>query len=122
LQALADAQAETERKRALAAAAKLKTPELREARLEAAQEIVAPVVQVAPAVAKAAGESSRVTWKAELLDMSKLIAAAAGGNQAAASLLAFDGVAANGFARGTKGAVFVPGLRVYSETGMSLRV
>jgi hypothetical protein len=106
----------------MAAAAKLKTPELREARLEAAAEITAPVVQVAPAVSKAQGESSRVTWKAELVDMLKLIAAAAGGNAAAASMLAFDATAANGFARGTKGAVQIPGVRIYSETGMSLRV
>jgi hypothetical protein len=122
LRAEADARAETERKRALAAAAKLKTPELREARLEAAQEITAPVVQVAPAVAKAAGESSRVTWKAELVSLPDLIKAVAGGNQAAASMLAYDSAAGNWFARGTKGAVQIPGVRIYSETGMSLRV
>jgi len=122
LQAIADAQAEAERKRALAAAAKLKTPELREARLEAAQEIVAPVVQVAPAVARAAGESSRVTWKAECTDIMALIAAAASGNTAANGMLLFDQPEANAFARGTKGAVQVPGVRIYSETGMSLRV
>jgi hypothetical protein len=122
LQAEADARAEAERKRALAAAAKLKTPELREARIEAAQEITAPVVQVAPAVSKAHGESSRVTWRAELVSLPDLIKTAAGGSQAAVSLLAFDSVAANAFARGTKGAVQIPGVRVYSETGMSLRV
>ena len=122
MQAIADAQAETDRKRAMAAAAKLKTPELREARLEAAQEIVAPVVQVAPAVSKAAGESSRVTWKAELTSLAGLIAEAARGNMAAYGMLAYDSAAANAFARGTKGAVQIPGVRVYSETGMSLRV
>ena len=122
LQALADAQAEAERKRALAAAARLKTPELREARMEAAQEIAAPVVQVAPAVAKAAGEATVTRWKAELVSLPELIAAAAGGNAAAASMLAFDQTAANGFARGTKGVVQVPGVRVYAEQGMSLRV
>ena len=122
LQALADAQAEAERKRAMAAAAKLKTPELREARLEAAAEIAAPVVQVAPAVAKAAGESSRVTWKAECTDIMALIAAAASGNTAANGMLLFNQVEANAFARGTKGAVQIPGVRIYSETGMSLRV
>jgi hypothetical protein len=121
LQAEADAQAEAERKRAMAAAAKLKTPELREARIEAAQEIAAPVVQVAPAVAKAAGEATVTRWKAELVSLPDLIRAAAGGNQAAASMLAYDSAAGNGFARGTKGAVQVPGLRVYSEQGMSLR-
>ena len=52
----------------------------------------------------------------------ELIAAAASGNAAAASMLAFDQTAANGFARGTKGAVQVPGVRVYAEQGMSLRV
>lgn len=121
LQALADAQAESERKRALAAAERLKTPDLKAARIEAAQEIAAPVVQVAPAVAKSAGESTVTRWKAELVSLSDLIAAAAGGNAAAASMLAFDQAAANGFARGTKGVVKVPGVRVYSEQGMSLR-
>jgi hypothetical protein len=122
LQAIADAQAKTERKRAMAAAAKLKTPELREDRLEAAQEIVAPAVQVAPAVSKATGEAAVTRWKAELVSLPDLIKAAAGGNQAAASMLVYDSVAANGFARGTKGAVQIPGVRVYSETGISLRV
>jgi len=50
LQADADAKAEAERRRALAAAEKLKTPELREERLQQAETIVAPVVQVAPDV------------------------------------------------------------------------
>jgi hypothetical protein len=122
LQALADAQAESERKRALAAAAKLKTPELREARMDAAREIAAPVAQVPPAIQKASGEATVTRWKAELTSLPELIAAAAGGNAAAASMIAFDQTAANGFARGTKGVVQVPGLRVYSEQGMSLRV
>jgi hypothetical protein len=121
LQAEADAQAETERKRALAAAAKLKTPELREARMEEAAEIVAPVVQIAPDVTRAAGESGRVTWKAELVSMADLIAAAAGGNFAAVSLLNYDSAAGNALARGTKGTVKVPGVRVFSKQGMAIR-
>ena len=122
LQALADAQAEAERKRAMAAAEKLKTPELRNERIEQAQEIVAPVVQVAAPTVKTEGEVVRLLWKAELVDKAALIKAAAAGDQAAAGMLTFDTAAANGFARGTKGAVQVPGVRIYSERSMAVRV
>jgi hypothetical protein len=121
LQAEADAKAEAERKRALAAAAKLKTPELQAERIAQAEEIMAPVVQVVAPVVKSEGEQVRVLWKAECTDKAALIAAAAGGDQAAASMLVFDQVAANGFARGTKGAVQVPGVRIYSERSMAVR-
>jgi hypothetical protein len=73
-------------------------------------------------VAKAAGEATVTRWKAELTSLPELIAAACYGNEAARSMLAFDQTAANGFARGTKGVVKVPGVRVYAEQGMSLRV
>ena len=77
-----EAPAAAERERAMKAAAKLKTDELREQRMAEADQIAAPVVQVAPAVERMEGEVARVTWKAELTDMGALVQAAANGTEA----------------------------------------
>jgi uncharacterized protein YhaN len=110
---LQDEAAAAERK---AAAAAVKV----EAREEQAAAVVAPVIQVA-ATAKAKGESSRTLWKAKLTNKSQLIAAAASGNELAASFLAFDEVAANRFAAATKGAVPVSGVSFESSVSLAIK-
>lgn len=73
LQQEIDAKARAERERAEKAAMKLRTPELREQRLEEAARIVAPVVNVAPPP-KAVSGSKR--WKVASVDKVRFIAAA----------------------------------------------
>lgn len=125
LRRLADEANDAERKRLRdladaadrkAAAAAVKV----EAREEQAAAVVAPVIQVASTV-KAMGESSRTLWKAKLGDKDKLIAAAASGNELAASFLAFDEVAANRFAAATKGAVPVSGVVFKSSISLAIK-
>lgn len=113
LQAIADEKARRERERLEKEAAKLKTPELKEERLEQAAAIEAPVVEIAAPV-EVEGVAIRKVWKARLVDMDKLIAAAGPGT-VAASLLAFNEKAANAFARSTKGNVKVDGIEFYEE-------
>ena len=120
LQAEADERARKERERLEKEAAKLKTPELRQERLEAAAAVVAPVVTIAASTATAAGTSTRKTWKAEIVDIGKLIEAAPG-NATAASLLVFNEQAANAFARATKGNVAIPGVKFIEVESLSVR-
>lgn len=121
LQAEADAEAERERQRLLKEAAKLKTPELREERMAAAEAVIAPTVVVAPAVAKGKGEATVTRWRAELVSKQELVASAANGNGLAMALLCFDQVAANKQAVASKNNIPVPGVRFLSETTMSVR-
>lgn len=121
LQAEADAKAAAERERALKAAERLKTPELREQRIAEAEAIAAPAIELAPAVERSAGESTRTVWRAELTDMAALVAAAAGGNTVALSLLAFDDTAAQRLATATRGVVAVPGVRCFSKRILGVR-
>lgn len=116
LQAIADEQARKERERLEAQAAKLKTPEKAEERREQAAAIVAPVITVAPPEIS----GMRSTWKAEVVDMKALIAGATPGT-VAESMLVFNQQAADSFARSTKGAVSVPGVRFVEVQGLSVR-
>lgn len=119
LQAIADEKARKERERLEKEAEKLKTPELKEARLEEAAAIVAPVVQVAEPE-KAKGEATKLFWKARLVDKGALIAAAANGNDLAATLLSFDQYAANKTASATKGNVTLSGVEFYSLRNLAI--
>lgn len=119
-QAAADEAARRERERLEKEASKLKTPELRQERLEQAAAIAAPVIAVEAPVATTAGTSTRQTWKAECIDMASLISAAAQGS-VAASLLAFDQKAADAFARATKGRTSIPGVKFFSVESLSVR-
>lgn len=109
LQAEADRRARAERERLEKEAAKLKTPELKQQRLEEAAMVAAPVVELPPEE-KADGVITRKTWDAELVSIEDLVAAAAGGNAAALNLLAFDSSKARKFAVATKGQVPIPGV------------
>ena len=91
---------------------------------QAAALIEAPVV-VAPVVPqsaapKVAGISQREVWKATVVDLPALVqAAAADSTGVAAGLLQVNQTALNGLARSLKGALTVPGVKVYTETVMS---
>lgn len=120
LQAEADEKARIERDRLAKQAEKLKTPELKEQRLEQAQNIVAPIIEVQTAVPKVEGISVRKTWKAELTDKAVFIKAAANDPNLMA-LLTVDMSALNKIASATKGGVTYPGVRFYEETSMASR-
>jgi len=120
LQAEADAKARTERERLEAQAAKLKSPEKKAERLEQAAAVVAPTVVVAAPKVEAAGTSVRTTWKAECVDMAVLIAAATP-SSVAVSFLEFNQNAADSFARSTKGAVPVAGVKFVAVESLSSR-
>jgi len=121
LQAEADAKAEAERQRLLKEAAKLKTPELKEERLAAAEAVIAPTVVVAPSVAKGPGEATVKRWSARLTSMQELVASAAAGNGLALALLQFNQVAANKQATATKNNISVPGVEWVCDETLAVR-
>ncbi len=115
LQAIADEQARKERERLEKEAAKLKTPELREQRLEQAASIAAPVVEVAMPKPNVGRQALRTRWVARLVDKAALIKAAANGNQIADMMLAFDQATATRQASACKDAITVPGVEFVKE-------
>ena len=121
LQAEADEKARKEREKLEKEAAKLKTPELREARLEQAALVSAPVVEVASVVEKVAGESTRKLWRAQLVSMHELVAAAAAGNPLAMNFLDFNAVVANKQATASKDAIQVPGVKFFETSSLAVR-
>ena len=120
-QAEADEAARRERERLEKEAARLKTPEKKQERMEQAAAVVAPVISVQAPVVEAAGTGVRKTYKAECADMSALIAAAVPGSLAA-SFLVFDQKAADAFARATKGKTPVAGVRFREVESLSVRI
>lgn len=99
---------------------------VREAAEEAAEEAaVAPPPMVATNTAKAAGVSSRSTWKAEVVDLNALITAAAAGlakgDSTLAAYLLPNTQALGMVAKGMKAAARIPGVRVYAEEGLAVR-
>ena len=110
LQAIADEKARKERLRLEAQAAKLKTPELKAERLEMADEVVAPVVTVAP-VEKVSGTAKSKIWKARVVDVSMV----------PREWMTVNESALNAFARSTKGVVPVAGVEFYAESNLSIR-
>ena len=120
-QAAADEAARRERERLEKEAAKLKTPEKKQERMEQAAAVVAPVITVQAPVVDAACTGTRKTYKAEVADMAALIAAAVPGS-IAASFLSFDQKAADAFARATKGKTPVVGVRFREVESLSVRI
>lgn len=120
LQAIADAEAARERARLEKEAAKLKTPELKAARIEAAAAVVAaPVYVQGPAKSRGATTANR--WQADATDMAALICAAAGGDKNARRFLVFDAAVARDFARSTNGDTAVPGVVFRQVAGMRVQ-
>lgn len=108
LQAIADEAARKEKARIVAAATKLKTPEKREAKLEAAESVVAPIVIVAPAIRKAEGTNTRTIWKARIVDADAV----------PRQFLMVNDKALDAFAKNTKGTSQVAGVEFYSEESL----
>lgn len=100
LQAEADARAEAERKRLLKAAERIKTPDLREARIMEAETLVAPVVAVAPAVPESK-LSTVVTWGYEITDAAAI----------PREYLIPDASKIGAVVRASKGTIAIPGVR-----------
>jgi len=116
LQAEAEEKARKERERLEKQAAKLKTPEKKQERMEQAAAIVAPVVQIETPDEKADGEQVRMVWKAECEDIGQVIRSAAASEHAVGrSVLKFDQTAANKLAAATKGSMQIPGVRFFQE-------
>ena len=120
LQAEADLKARLERERLEKEAAKLKTPEKREARMAEAAAVEAPIIQVDSATADIKGATSPKTWVAKVVDLDALIKAATPGT-VAVSLLAFNQKAGDAFAKSTKGKILVPGVQFIEVEGMAIR-
>ena len=119
-QAEADEAARRERERLEKEAARLKTPEKKQERLEQAAAVAAPVITVAAPVVEACGSGVRTTWKAECADMAALIAAA-GTSSLAASFLVFNKTQADAYARAVKDAAKVSGVRFFKSESLSVR-
>jgi len=100
LQAAADEAARKERERLEREASKLKTPELREQRMEQAASVIAPVVTVASVAPVVSGQSIRKTWTAKVVDVSLV----------PREWMVVNEKALDSFAKATKGAVKVPGV------------
>ena len=111
LEAAAQEQARKERERLEKEAARLKTPELREARLAQAEAVEAAPVILPPAPARVKGEYEVTTWRAIIEDAAKL----------PREWLVPNESGLQSFARATKGAVQVPGVRFVSETQKRMR-
>lgn len=118
-----------ERAAALAAQGDAEAAAQAEAEAEAAAEAVA-LAEVAPpvvveAVAKVEGVATRKVWKAEVVDFSALVkAAAAGLERGDATLLAYleaNTTALNGVAKAMKDAARIPGVRVYADETLAVR-
>lgn len=99
LQAEADARAEIERRKAMAAAEKLKTPELKEERIMQAETIVAPVVTVE---APKTSLSMVVTYGFEIVDAAAV----------PAEYMMPDEKKIGAVIRATKGSLVIPGVRI----------
>ena len=120
LQAEADRRARIGRERLEKEAEKLKTPELKEQRLEEAAAVIAPEVKV-ESPAKVEGVSYRKKWCVELIDIDALIKEATKPNSIARTLVDFNQQAGDKLAQQTKGVIQVPGLKFYVKTITSVR-
>jgi hypothetical protein len=121
LQAEADEAARRERERMIKQAERLKTPELKEERLAAAEMVIAPVIQVQTETPKIDGLSMRANWTITVVDKQKFIQAAASDQNLAAFLL-IDEPALKKLASATQGKLTYPGISFWQEKVMAVRV
>lgn len=112
-------EAENRRVEAAAEAERVRLARVESARAAAAAMPSAPVVTSGKT--KVSGISSREVWSAELFDLDKLIAAAAGGNDLARSLLEFKQSTGNKLASTLKGGLNVPGIRAVMEANIAAK-
>lgn len=80
-----------------------------------AAPVEAPVVTIQPTTPKVAGIVRREVWKADVTDLAKLVKAAAENPQYLNLLLA-NNTALQQMAKALKGAMAIPGVRVYAES------
>jgi len=121
LQAEENARAERERAAAMKAAEKLKTPELREARLEAAAAIAPAAVYVAPTVPKVEGQSTRTVYRAVVTDPKALALALLSWPDWMEYIEVKQG-ALDRLAQRTRGQIAgVPGLTIQQDIGITTR-
>ena len=118
LQAEADAAAAKERARLEAQAAKLKTPEKIAERLEAAEAIVAPVVQVASVVQPVQGTSIRKLWKHEIVDMQAFFAHCLETKRF--DLIVPNDKALAAYATAAKEMATLPGVRFFTQDSLAI--
>jgi len=118
LQKIVDAKVEAERLRQITAANKLKTDSLRDKRLAEADEVIAPVIHVQHEVPKVAGISTRVIWKARIINKGQFVMAATK-NANLGAYITIDQTALNRVAQATKGQLNYPGIKFYSEQIMA---
>lgn len=115
----------SEEQRRLEAAAEEEAQVLREIGEDEAAEDLMLRVPTVPSVeisgAKVSGISGRESWKAEVVDFAALVDAVATG-QADISLLAVNQVALNGLARALKANAKIPGVRIYADNSVAVRV
>lgn len=112
-------QEEQRRREAAAESERQRLADAEASRLAADTMPTAPVVHIeAP---KVAGISTQRRWSAELADKKALIRAAAGGDELAESLLAFDQSTANKLAVALKDAMRVAGVRAVCTESKSAR-
>lgn len=120
LQAEAEARAERERQRLLKQAEKLKTPELKEQRLQEAEMVEAPVITVQKETPAIKGISTRKIWKAEIVNKKEFLQKALD-DENLMSFVEIDLKRLNKVAQATKGEINYPGIRFYQEEIMSSR-
>lgn len=113
LQAIADAEAEKQRKSLLAQAAKAKKPETVEKYETLAAEVVAPTVAVAVEPPKVSGQSIRTTWKHQVADVDAFIKWAAENNRI--DLLLPNDKALAAYAKAMNERASIPGVKFYAE-------
>lgn len=118
LQAIADEQARKDSDRLKREAEKLKTPELKAARLEEAAAVFAPTVTI---TAEKSVAGTKKTWKARLVDKDALLSAAGPGS-IASTFFVFDQAAANKFAASNRGQTQIPGIKWYEEMGFTGKI
>lgn len=111
LQEAAEKEAEKERARLEKQAEKLKTPELKEARLEQAASVVVPTIVVQSQVEAVKGVSKRVTWKARVVNK----------NVIPLEYLIVDQSKLDAVARATKGTILIDGVEFYSEESLNIK-
>jgi hypothetical protein len=108
----AEAAAERERVRLLKEAEKLKTPELKAARIEQAEAVVAAPVDLPPEPEKVKGESYQVTYDAEIVDA----------NLVPRAYLVIDMQALRKVGQATKGKQDVPGVKWVEKKTLRVRL
>lgn len=114
------AQGDTDAAMAAIAAAEEANATAAEAAERAELAEIAPTIAMPAATPKAAGISTRQTWKAEVVDFAALVKAAGERPELLAYLQPNDSAIA-GVAKALKGETRIPGVRVYAEESLAVR-